>query len=468
METDGTVPQSSLDHSFQPDEGPPANEQDIGRIDLSKFLVRVLAASLRWYVGDGAFQDLEQGLLDAFARHIPRYGWVVILARNLIDLIDVDNALLRPLDVPGCVLQQLQNDIFDIFADVAGLGQRGGIDDGERHIEQFGQGLREKRLACAGRPDQHDIALGQFHIGLDLPEQDPLVVIIYGDGQLLFGLGLPDNVLVEEFLDFLGASQLGLLVDRFLDPFFLEDSVADRNALVANVGARQLSRGGDQFCDGVLGFMTERAATQLLRCKTFHKVLPVSAVLGYDLVDDAVFLGLLGSHPVIALDVALDFFQCLLRMFDKNVIEMGSDSEDFFRMNFDVGRLSGKPADGGLVNQHTGVRQRKTLAGASGGQNDGGNACGLPDADGRHGGPNELHGVVNRHSGAYAASRRVNVEGDVFLRVLSFEKQQLCGDQIGDGVVDRRAEKYNIFPQQAGKYVVSALAAVRLLDHHRN
>ena len=86
------------------------------------------------------------------------------LARDLVDLVDVDDAALRLLDVVVAVLQQLLDDVLDVLADVAGFGQRGGVGDHERHVEQARQRLREQRLAGAGRADQQDVALGQLDL----------------------------------------------------------------------------------------------------------------------------------------------------------------------------------------------------------------------------------------------------------------------------------------------------------------
>ena len=62
---------------------------------------------------------------------------VVALARDLVDLVDVDDAALRLLDVVVGVLQQVDDDVLDVLADVAGLGQVGGVGDGERHVEDL-------------------------------------------------------------------------------------------------------------------------------------------------------------------------------------------------------------------------------------------------------------------------------------------------------------------------------------------
>ena len=88
------------------------------------------------------------------------------LARDLVDLVDVDDAGLRLLDVVVALLQQLLDDVLDVLADVAGFGQRRRIGDRERHVEQPRERLGEQRLAAAGRADQQDVALGELDIVL--------------------------------------------------------------------------------------------------------------------------------------------------------------------------------------------------------------------------------------------------------------------------------------------------------------
>ena len=135
----------------RPDERAAADEQDVRRVDLEELLVRVLAAALGRDVRDGAFQNLEERLLDAFTRDVARDGGVLVLAADLVDLVDVDDALLALLDVAARRLQQLQDDVLDILADVSGLGQRGRVDDREGNGQELGERLGQERLAGAGR-----------------------------------------------------------------------------------------------------------------------------------------------------------------------------------------------------------------------------------------------------------------------------------------------------------------------------
>ena len=64
----------------------------------------------------------KQRLLHTFARHVAGDRRVLVLATNLVDFVDVDNALLRALDVAVRGLQEFENDVLNVFANVAGFG----------------------------------------------------------------------------------------------------------------------------------------------------------------------------------------------------------------------------------------------------------------------------------------------------------------------------------------------------------
>src|SRR5438270_1369711 len=111
--------QTPLDDVLQSDERTAANEQDVRRVDLDEFLMRMLAPALRRNVGDGAFEDLQQRLLHALSGDIASDRWVVTFAADLIDLVDVDDAPLRFLFVIAGGLIQLEDDVLHILTDVA-------------------------------------------------------------------------------------------------------------------------------------------------------------------------------------------------------------------------------------------------------------------------------------------------------------------------------------------------------------
>src|SRR6202167_3409147 len=109
--------------------------------------MRMLAAALRGHIGDSALENLEQRLLHSFAGYVAGDGGVLVFAADLVDLVDVDDALLSAVDVSVGGLEQLEDDVLDILADVAGLSERGGVNNGEGDVEHLGQGVGEKSFA---------------------------------------------------------------------------------------------------------------------------------------------------------------------------------------------------------------------------------------------------------------------------------------------------------------------------------
>ena len=216
-----------------------------------------LRPTLGRHGGHGALDELEQRLLYALAGHIAGDGRIIGLARNLVDLVDVDNAHLGLLNIVIAFLQQLLDDVLDILPDITRFRQRGGIGDGERHVEQAGQGFGEQRLTGARGADQQDVALAQLHIvSAAAIVTQTLVVVVHRDGQHLFGALLADDVFVENGVDFIRHGQLVIaaLGAAVLD--FLADNVVTQiDAFITD----EHGRSGNQLAHLVLALATERA-----------------------------------------------------------------------------------------------------------------------------------------------------------------------------------------------------------------
>ena len=165
----------------------------------------MLAPALRRHGGLRALDDLEQRLLHALAGDVARDGDVLALLRDLVDLVDIDNADLRLWNVIVRGLDQLEQNILDILADIACLCQGRRVRDRERDADDFGERLCQVRLAGSGRPEHQNVALLQLYVVLFLclPRRlDSLVMIVHRDGEDLLGLVLPDDILVQKLLDF--------------------------------------------------------------------------------------------------------------------------------------------------------------------------------------------------------------------------------------------------------------------------
>jgi hypothetical protein len=87
-------------------------------------------------------------------------------------------------------LQQLEDDVLDILAHIAGLGQRGGVGHGEGHIEDARQRLRQQRLAAARGADQQDVGLRQLDVGF-AGVVEALVVVVHRDREHALGMAWP-------------------------------------------------------------------------------------------------------------------------------------------------------------------------------------------------------------------------------------------------------------------------------------
>ena len=148
-EASGATPQAPLDNILDARERAGRDEEDAGSVNLQELLVGVLASARGRHGGDRALNDLQERLLDALAGHVARDRGVLGLAADLVDLVDVDDALLSLLDVTIGLLNEAQENVLHVLADVASLRQGGGVNDGERHVKQAGQAARQVGLTRA-------------------------------------------------------------------------------------------------------------------------------------------------------------------------------------------------------------------------------------------------------------------------------------------------------------------------------
>src|SRR3954454_352963 len=260
VEADALVADAALDDLLEAGERAAADEQDVGGVDLDELLVRMLAPTLRRHRRGRSFEDLQQRLLHTLAADVAGDRGVLALARDLVDLVDVDDAGLGLLDVVVGGLDQLKQDVLDVLADVPGLGEGGGVRDRERDVQHAGECLGEEGLAGAGGPEQHDVGLLQLdRVLVRGAGLHALVVVVDRDRQRLLGVVLADDVAVEELVDLLGLRQLVELDVRALRQLFLDDLVAEVDALVADVDPGAC----DELLDLFLALAAEGALEQV-------------------------------------------------------------------------------------------------------------------------------------------------------------------------------------------------------------
>ena len=185
------------------DEGAADDEEDVLRVDLDGRGLRVLALAARRELDDVALEHLQQGLLDALVARVGRDGVVGAgLAGDLVELIEVDDAVLGFLDIlVGCIVEVADGDLY-IGADKARLCEARGIRDGERHVEELREVGEQRRLAAAGRAEHDDVRLLDLRaVVIRVAVLHALVVVVDGDGEDLLRAVLVDDVLIEVLLD---------------------------------------------------------------------------------------------------------------------------------------------------------------------------------------------------------------------------------------------------------------------------
>jgi hypothetical protein len=211
--------------------------------------------------GHGTLHDLQERLLDPLARDIAGDRGVVRLAADLVDLVDIDDAALGPLDIVVGRLQQLEDDVFHVLADIARLGERGGVGHGEGHVEDPGQGLGQQGLAAAGRANQQDVGLGQFHVVVLGTVRQALVVIVHCNRKHPLGVILADHIVVEHAADVTRRRHAVARLDQSGLVLLADDVHAQLNAFIAD----EHRRAGNQLAHLVLALAAKGAVKSVLR-----------------------------------------------------------------------------------------------------------------------------------------------------------------------------------------------------------
>src|SRR6266853_974328 len=270
-EADAALFGAAADDLFQAVERSSADEQYIRGIHLHEVLVGMLAAALRRHGRDRPFDQLQQRLLHTFAGDVPGDRGVIGLARNLVDLVDIDDAALRLVDVVVAVLEELLDDVLHVLADVPRFGERGRVGDHERDVQEARHRLREQRLARSGGADEQDVRLGELDFVVLREVLQALVVVVHRDRKDLLGELLPDHVLVEYPAAFPRRRQIGFggLAALVRGAFLADDVVAQLDALVAD----EHRRPGDQLPHLVLALAAEGAVEKLFAARFFGHVV---------------------------------------------------------------------------------------------------------------------------------------------------------------------------------------------------
>ena len=187
---------------------------------------------------------------------------------------------------------------------------------------------------------------------------------------------------------------------------------------------------------------------------------------GDNVVDEsfgAVVFGFLCAHKVIAVGVLYEDIHLLTCVEREDLVEAIFEAKDLAGMDLDLCGLTGDTAEG-LVDQDAGIGEGVAFAFRASGEQDSAHRSRLTDAEGRYGGFDVLHTIVDGESCGDGATGGIDIQVDIFIGIFGFEKEHLSDDQVGHIVIDRRAEEDDAVFEQAGVDIVRAFPSVRLLN----
>src|SRR5580692_8988087 len=159
------------------------------------------------------------------------------------------------------------------------------------------------------------------------------------------------------------------------------------------------------------------------------------------LIDEAVILGRGRAQELVALDVALDLLSVLARVPGEDGLHGLAHPVDLVGLDLHVARLAVAALGGRLVDQDPRVRQGDPLALGARREQHRRRTGRLADAAGGDLRLDELHGVVDRHHRGHRPAWRVDVHGDLAVRVDGLKGEQLGHDIVGGRVVDLDAQE---------------------------
>ena len=150
-------------------------DHPVGQLAVAQLPAEAVARVL---AGRGADQRVEHALL----------GVELGLGRDLLAQA-LAGELERDLD-------QVADDALDVAADIADLGELGGLDLEERRLGEPGEPAGDLGLAAAGGADHQDV-LGQHLVAQRVVELLAAPAVAQGDGDGALGLALADDEAVE-------------------------------------------------------------------------------------------------------------------------------------------------------------------------------------------------------------------------------------------------------------------------------
>ena len=271
-----------FDNPFNPLKCAAADKEDITGIDLDHLLLRMFAAALGRYVGDRSFQNFQKCLLNTLTADVTGDRSVFGFTGDFVNFVNIDNTVFGSFYIKICRLQQTNQHIFDVIANIAGFGQCRCVCNRKRNIQDLRQSLCQQRLTDTSRSQKENIALLQFYILVLIGAlmQNPLIMVINRDRQRNLGLILANNILVQHSFNLSWLEQCDVLISsyRFIPrvgnrrekPLLRQHLITKRDTLVADICIPRMQHPADT----VVPFPAKAAPNGILAVISHKSLLP--------------------------------------------------------------------------------------------------------------------------------------------------------------------------------------------------
>ena len=149
---------------IETNKGSTTDKEDVGGVNVDKFLLRMLAAACWRHARFSSLQNLQERLLNSLTGNISGNGEVFCLTSNFVNLVDVNNANLRALNVSVSRRDEFQKNVFNILANITGFRKRSGVSNGKRNFQKAGKCLSKQGLAGTGRSKQQNVRFCNLNV----------------------------------------------------------------------------------------------------------------------------------------------------------------------------------------------------------------------------------------------------------------------------------------------------------------
>ena len=184
-------------------------------------------------------------------------------------------------------------------------------------------------------------------------------------------------------------------------------------------------------------------------------------------IDQAIVSSFLRRHKEVTISIVLNFLQRLTTAFRKLAIELLFQEQNFISLNTNIAGLTAGTTKG-LVDHDSGMAQAAALSFRSGTEQKCPHAGCQTNTDSVHIRLDVLHGVKDAQAVVNGATRRIDIEVNVFLGIFRFKEEQLSNNAVRRFTGHRLTQKDDPLPQQPGINVEGPLAPARFFDHDRD